>query len=63
MIMTIVNIKGGVGKSTLAVNIAIARAHPDNKVWLVDGDCLLQKRLAPYVRTGTEFCTCSCDNK
>ncbi|QTO56071.1 ParA family protein [Duffyella gerundensis] len=38
MILTIVNTKGGVGKSTLAVNIAIARAHQGKKVWLVEGD-------------------------
>lgn len=38
MILTVGNTKGGVGKTTLAVNIAIARALAGRKVWLVDGD-------------------------
>lgn len=38
MILTVANTKGGVGKSTLAVNIAAARALQGRKVWLVDGD-------------------------
>ncbi len=38
MILTVGNIKGGVGKTTLAVNIAIARASEGRDVLLVDGD-------------------------
>jgi chromosome partitioning protein len=38
MIITVGNTKGGVGKSTIALNIAIARALSGKKVWLVDGD-------------------------
>ncbi|WP_306299080.1 AAA family ATPase [Pseudomonas aeruginosa] len=38
MIVTIGNTKGGVGKTTLAVNLAIARAMSVRDVWLIDGD-------------------------
>ena len=38
MIITIGNTKGGVGKTTLAVQIAIARAMAGKEVWLIDGD-------------------------
>ena len=38
MILTIGNTKGGVGKTTLAVQIAIARALAGREVWLIDGD-------------------------
>ena len=38
MIITIGNTKGGVGKTTLAVNLAIARAMSGRDVWLIDGD-------------------------
>jgi chromosome partitioning protein len=38
MIITIGNTKGGVGKTTLAVNLAILRALQGRDVWLVDGD-------------------------
>ena len=38
MIVTVGNTKGGVGKTTLAVNIAIARALVGRDVWLIDGD-------------------------
>lgn len=38
MIITVGNIKGGVGKTTLAINIAIARAAEGRDVLLVDGD-------------------------
>lgn len=51
MILTIVNTKGGVGKSTLAVNIAIARAHQGKKVWLVDGDKQGSSQTAILIRS------------
>jgi chromosome partitioning protein len=38
MILTIGNVKGGVGKTTLAVNFAIARALQGRDVLLIDGD-------------------------
>ncbi|WP_217352513.1 ParA family protein [Candidatus Viridilinea mediisalina] len=38
MILTVGNTKGGVGKTTLALNIAIARALAGRDVLLVDGD-------------------------
>lgn len=38
MILTVGNIKGGVGKTTLAVNLAIARAAAGEDVLLIDGD-------------------------
>lgn len=38
MIVTVGNTKGGVGKTTIAVNLAIARAIAGREVWLIDGD-------------------------
>ena len=38
MIVTIGNTKGGVGKTTLALNLAVARAREGRDVLLVDGD-------------------------
>jgi chromosome partitioning protein len=38
MIVTIGNTKGGVGKTTIAVNLTIARALAGRDVWLIDGD-------------------------
>lgn len=38
MILTVGNTKGGVGKTTLALNIAIARAVAGRDVWLIDAD-------------------------
>ena len=38
MIITVGNTKGGVGKTTLAVQLAIARALAGRDVWLIDGD-------------------------
>ena len=38
MIVTVGNTKGGVGKTTVALNLAIARAKSGRSVWLVDGD-------------------------
>ncbi len=38
MILTVANTKGGVGKTTIALNIAIRHAIAGRDVWLVDGD-------------------------
>ena len=38
MIVTVGNTKGGVGKSTLALQLALSRAIAGRDVWLVDGD-------------------------
>lgn len=38
MIITVGNTKGGVGKTTIAVNLAITRALAGRDVWLIDGD-------------------------
>lgn len=51
MILTIANTKGGVGKSTLAVNIAASRAKQGRKVWLVDGDKQGSSQTAILVRS------------
>lgn len=38
MILTVGNTKGGVGKSTLALQIALALTAKGKRVWLIDGD-------------------------
>lgn len=38
MILTVGNTKGGVGKSTIAVQLSLALAAGGSRVWLVDGD-------------------------
>lgn len=38
MILTVANTKGGVGKTMLALNIAVARTLEGRDTWLVDGD-------------------------
>lgn len=38
MILAVGNAKGGVGTTTIAVNLAVARALAGRDVWLADGD-------------------------
>lgn len=50
MIITVGNTKGGVGKTTLAVNLAIARALAGRDVWLIDGDRQGTSQMAISIR-------------
>ena len=38
MILAVGNVKGGVGKTTLAINFAIALSRQNRDVLLIDGD-------------------------
>lgn len=50
MILTVGNTKGGVGKTTLSLNIAIARAIAGKDVWLIDGDRQITAQTAVSIR-------------
>ena len=50
MILTVGNTKGGVGKTTLALNLAIARAVAGKRVWIVDGDRQGTAKIAMTIR-------------
>ncbi|MCK9171936.1 MAG: AAA family ATPase [Desulfuromonas thiophila] len=50
MIYAIGNVKGGVGKSMLSVQIALWLALDGREVWLVDGDKQLTSQMAMSVR-------------
>lgn len=54
MILTIGNTKGGVGKTTLAVQIAILGSNAGRDVWLIDGDRQGTAASAIAVRTETD---------
>ena len=64
MILTVGNVKGGVGKTTLAVNIAITRALAGRDVLLVDGDeqgtaaAFTDLRVGPSARPATPPSSC-----
>lgn len=63
MILTIANTKGGVGKTTLALNIAIRQAIAGKDVWLVDGDRQATASSAVAVRADSgrmPLIACSC---
>ncbi len=53
MILSVGNIKGGVGKTTLAVSLAILRANAGHDVLLVDGD--EQRTALTFTDLRTEF--------
>lgn len=54
MIITVGNTKGGVGKTTLAVNLAIARALAGRDVWLIDGDRQGTAQMAISIRADAD---------
>src|SRR5260364_251083 len=51
MIVTVGNTKGGVGKTTIAVNIAIARRLTGRDIWLIDADRQGTAQMAIRMRT------------
>lgn len=54
MILTIGHTKGGCGKTTLALNLAIARARQGRAVWLIDGDRQGTAQTAVSLRSESE---------
>jgi chromosome partitioning protein len=38
MVISVINLKGGVGKTTIAINLAVAFAHKGKKVCIIDTD-------------------------
>src|SRR5690554_553723 len=54
MIITVGNTKGGVGKTTLAVSLAISRALSGRDVWLIDGDRQGTAQTAISIRAESE---------
>ena len=55
MILTVGNTKGGVGKTTLAVNLAIVCALAGRDVWLIDGDRQGTAQSAISIRAETGY--------
>lgn len=55
MIITVGNTKGGVGKTTIAVNLTIARALLGKEVWLIDGDRQGTAQTAISIRAQNNF--------
>lgn len=60
MIITVGNTKGGVGKTTIAVNLAIARSLAGKDVWLVDADRQQTAQTALSVRAASGHSVISC---
>lgn len=52
MIFTVGNTKGGVGKSTVALNLAVALAARGRSVWIIDGDRQGTTAMAMGIRAG-----------
>jgi chromosome partitioning protein len=55
MILTVGNTKGGVGKSTIALNIALARRLTGRNVWFIDADIQNTSKTAMAVRATSEL--------
>ncbi|HGJ5891562.1 MAG TPA: AAA family ATPase [Arsenophonus apicola] len=55
MILTVGNTKGGVGKTTLAINIAAARAIQGKDVFLIDADRQKTAQTAISIRANNEI--------
>jgi chromosome partitioning protein len=54
MIVAVCNVKGGVGKTTIALNLAVSRALAGQDVWLVDGDRQGTAEIALSLRSGNK---------
>jgi chromosome partitioning protein len=54
LIITFGNTKGGVGKSTIAVNLAVARLLAGRNVWLIDADLQASTSMALAIRSTKE---------
>lgn len=52
LIITLGNTKGGVGKSTVAVNLALARVLSNHRVWLIDADLQASTAMVMAMRAG-----------
>lgn len=50
MIIAVGNTKGGVGKTTIAINLTVARILKGHDVWLIDGDSQATAQTAITVR-------------
>lgn len=55
MILTVGNTKGGVGKSSLAFNLAISQTLAGRLVWLIDGDRQGTTTIAANIREQAEI--------
>lgn len=54
-IIAVANTKGGVGKTTIALQLAIARARQGKKVWLIDSDRQQTAQTALAIRDSQEI--------
>ena len=68
MIVAVGNTKGGVGKTTIALNLAVARALSGRDVWLIDGDRQSTAQMAVSMRSDSGTlpgiaCACYPDGK
>lgn len=55
MIIAVGNTKGGVGKTTVAVNLSLAFALAGRNVWMVDGDSQGTAKIAADIRAASGF--------